>query len=179
MQIEIRQATEFDIPILEPLIAASVRGLSAGFYNSAQIDSALIHIFGVDTQLIFDGTYYLAETENQIAGCGGWSRRKTLYGGDQAKLADEDSLLDPQTEAARIRAFFIHPGYARRGIGKQILTACEAAATAAGFRVAELVATLPGEPLYAACGYEVSERFAIDLPEGVQLPVARMCKRLA
>src|SRR5690349_13728961 len=109
MQMEIRQATEFDIPLLEQLIAASVRGLSAGFYNSAQIDSALIHIFGVDTQLIFDGTYYLAEADNQIVGCGGWSRRKTLYGGDQVKLADEDSLLDPQAEAARMRAFFVHP----------------------------------------------------------------------
>lgn len=179
MQIEIRQATASDIPLLQELIAASVRGLSAGFYTSEQIDSALIHIFGVDTQLIDDGTYYLAEIDNQFAGCGGWSKRKTLYGGDQAKADEIDSLLNPKTEAARIRAFFVHPDWARRGIGKRIIEVCEEAARAAAFTVVELVATLPREPLYSACGYEVMERFEIDLPEGVKLPVARMRKSLA
>ena len=178
MEIEIRQATLSDIPLLERLIAASVRGLSVGYYTSEQIDSALIHIFGVDTQLISDGTYYIAEIENQIVGCGGWSKRKTLYGGDQAKLADEDSLLDPQTEAARIRAFFVHPDWARRGIGKRIIEVCEEAARQAAFKVAELAATLPGEPLYRACGYKVIERIDVDLPEGLNLPVIRMKKLL-
>ncbi len=176
--MQIRQATANDIPLLQQLIGASVRGLSAGYYTSEQIDSAIVHIFGVDTQLIDDGTYYVAEIENQLVGCGGWSKRKTLYGGDQAKAGDVDSLLDPQREAARIRAFFVHPDWARRGIGKRIIEVCEKAASAAMFKVVELVATLPGEPLYSACGYEVTERFEIDLPEGVKLPVARMRKTL-
>lgn len=176
-QIDIRPAKTDDISALEQLISESVRGLSAGYYTSDQIESALIHIFGIDTQLISDGTYYVAQAENQIAGCGGWSKRKTLYGGDQTKTGI-DSLLDPETDAARIRAFFVHPGWARRGIGKQIIEACEKAAVRAGFKVIELAATLPGEPLYRACGYEVVERFEIDLPGGVNLPLAKMSKRL-
>ena len=167
-----------DIPLLERLITASVRGLSVGYYTSEQIDSALIYIFGVDTQLISDGTYYIAEVDNKIVGCGGWSKRKTLYGGDQAKADDVDSLLDPQTEAARIRAFFIHPDWARRGIGKRIIEVCEEAARQAAFKGAELAATLPGEPLYRACGYEGIEKIDIGLPEGVTLPVIRMRKQL-
>lgn len=138
----------------------------------------MIHIFGVDTQLITDGTYYVAEIDNQIVGCGGWSKRKTLFGGDQAK-EEIDSLLDPETEAARIRAFFVHPQWARRGVGKQIIDVCEDAATEAKFREIEMAATLPGEPMYKACGYEVAERFEIDLPNGLKLPLARMRKQLA
>ena len=177
MQIQIRQATTDDIPRLNRLISESVRGLSAGYYSPDQIESALIHIFGIDTQLITDGTYYVAEIENRMAGCGGWSKRKTLYGGDQAK-EEVDSLLNPEADAARIRAFFVHPDCARRGIGRRIIEVCEEAAGRARFKAVELVATMPGEPLYRACGYEVIERFDADLPEGVKLPLARMRKEL-
>jgi GNAT superfamily N-acetyltransferase len=162
---------------LEALIAASVRGLSIGYYSPEQIESALIHVFGVDSQLIADGTYFVAELDGQIVGCGGWSKRKTLFGGDQAKEA-EDNLLDPNTDAARIRAFFIHPDFARRGIGKLLIEACETAAKEAGFRRLEMGATLPGEPMYRAVGYEVIERFDLPFPDGVMLPLVRMGKTL-
>ena len=178
MQIEIRLATMADVPRLEPLISESVRGLSPGYYTTDQSESALVYIFGVDTNLISDGTYYVAQSENQLVGCGGWSKRKTLYGGDQAKPAAPDDLLNPDTQAARIRAFFVHPDWARRGIGRRIIEVCERAARQADFKTVELVATLPGEPLYKACGYEVAERFDIDLPAGVKLPVARMVKEM-
>lgn len=178
MRIQIRQATTIDIPLLNQLITESVRGLSAGYYSRDQIESALIHIFGIDTQLITDGTYYVAEIENRMAGCGGWSKRKTLYGGDQTKIEEGDSLLNPETDAARIRAFFVHPDWARQGIGRRIIEVCEEAAEQARFKAMELAATMPGEPLYKACGYEVIERFDIDLPEGVKLPLAKMRKQL-
>jgi N-acetylglutamate synthase-like GNAT family acetyltransferase len=178
MQIQIRQAIKNDIPPLNQLISESVRGLSTGYYSPDQIEGSLIHFFGIDTQLITDGTYYVAEIENRMAGCGGWSKRRTLYGGDQAKVEEFDSLLNPEAEAARIRAFFVHPDWARRGIGRRIIQVCEEAAEQACFKAVELVATMPGEPLYKACGYEIVERFEIDLPEGVKLPVARMRKQL-
>src|SRR5438132_13022679 len=117
MPICIRLATMNEIPALEQLIAASVRSLSIGYYSPTQIESALVHVFGIDTQLITDGTYFVAELDGQLVGCGGWSRRKTLFGGDQMK-AVEDNLLDPKIEPARIRAFFVHPDFARRGIVK-------------------------------------------------------------
>ena len=166
-----------EVPALEELIAASVRTLSVGYYSSEQIESALIHVFGVDTQLIADGTYFAAELDGQLVGCGGWSKRKTLFGGDQAK-AGTDNLLDPKKEPARIRAFFVHPDFARQGIGKQIIEACDQAAAAAGFRRLELAATLPGEPLYLAVGYEVMERWTHQLAGGVGLPLVRMGKGL-
>jgi GNAT superfamily N-acetyltransferase len=177
MQITIRQAKLDDVAALQPLISASVRGLSQGYYSKQQIESALINIFGVDTQLIDDGTYYVAEAGERLVGCGGWSRRKTLFGGDQAKGSEVDSLLNPEIEPARIRAFFIHPEWARLGIGRRIIEVCEQAAQRAGFKMFELVATLPGEPMYKACGYEVTEQFDIALPEGAWLPVARMRKQ--
>ncbi len=177
MLIQIRLARTEEIPALEQLIAASVRGLSMGYYSPEQIESALLHVFGVDTQLIADGTYFAAELEGQIVGCGGWSKRKTLFGGDQAKEG-EDNLLDPVTEPARIRAFFIHPDFARRGIGKQIIKACEQAAAAAGFRRLEMAATLPGEPMYTAIGYAAIERFDLPFPNGISLPLVRMGKSL-
>ncbi len=177
MSLRIRPATMSEVPTLEALIAASVRGLSGGFYSSAQIESALIHVFGVDTQLIADGTYFVAELDEQIVGCGGWSKRKTLFGGDQTK-SGADNLLDPKVDAARIRAFFIHPDFARRGIGKQLIEACETAAHNAGFRRLEMGATLPGEPMYAAVGYRVIERFDLPFPDGVVLPLVRMGKFL-
>ncbi|HMA33181.1 MAG TPA: GNAT family N-acetyltransferase [Chloroflexia bacterium] len=175
MVIELRCATIADIPALRELIPASVRALSAPYYTPAQIESALRYIFGVDTQLIADGTYFVAEQAGQIVGAGGWSKRQTLYGGDQTKAA-ADLLLDPAHDAARIRAFYVHPAWARRGIGRRIMRACEDAARAAGFHRLELGATLPGEPLYTAMGYRVVELLAIAMPDGEALPIARMDK---
>lgn len=177
MEIEIRLATHEDIPVLQALIPLSVRALSTGYYSSSQVEAALVHIFGVDSQLISDQTYYAAVAGEEIVGCGGWSKRKTLFGGDQMKV-NEDNLLDPVLEAARIRAFFVHPQWTRRGIGKRIILACERAAIEAGFRAMELVATLPGEPLYAALGYRVTRRFDVPMPGGEVLPVAQMVKHL-
>src|SRR6201996_639148 len=143
MQITTRLAQLDDIPTLNEMIAQSVRGLSIGYYSPQQIESSIKYIFGIDTQLVIDGTYYIAEVDGQLAGCGGWSKRNTLYGGDQHKDI-EDPLLDPKTDAARIRAFFVHPGYARKGVGRHIINVCEAAAKANGFTSFELGATLPG-----------------------------------
>jgi GNAT superfamily N-acetyltransferase len=162
----LRPATASDIPELELLIPASVRALQAEHYTSAQMEAALGPVFGVDAQLIDDGTYFVVEQDKIIAGCGGWSRRQAVFGGDRHRVMDEGTL-DPTKDAARIRAFFVHPQWARRGIGKMILSACESALTAAGFREAVLVAKLAGEPLYAACGYAVIERYEVALGEGV------------
>ena len=175
MPISTRLATFHDIPELNELIAISVRGLSANYYTSAQIESAIKYIFGVDTQLVIDGTYYIAEKDGVIAGCGGWSKRNTLYGGDQHKEI-EDPLLDPVHDAARIRAFFVHPDYARQGIGRQIINVCETAAKAEGFKSFELGATLPGVPLYEAMGYEPVERVDAPLPDGEILGIVKMRK---
>lgn len=174
----IRLATAADIPALTVLIEASVRGLQAGDYTPAQIDGALRAVYGVDTQLIADGTYFVVESgpaTPAIAGCGGWSKRKTLYGGDRYQ-AREDSLLDPRRDAARIRAFFVHPEWARRGIGGMILEACERAAVAAGFTRLEMGATLTGVPFYLAKGYRAVEDLAVPLPDGERLPIVRMEK---
>jgi len=175
--MRIRLATPADIPALKQLISKSVRALSADYYSRQQIESALTHMFGVDTQLLSDSTYYVAESDGQIAGCGGWSRRKTLFGGDQYKTA-ADPLLDPMHDAARIRAFFVHPDHARQGIGRRLLLTCEEAAVAEGFRALTLVATRPGEPLYAALGFRIMGRIEIPLADGVLLPAARMEKKL-
>ncbi len=173
MSTTLRLATLDDLPALHALIPASVRGLSQGWYTPQQIESAIRHVFGPDTQLIADGTYFAAEAEGRIVGCGGWSRRRTLYGGDQMKDA-EDPLLDPATEAAKIRAFFVHPDRARQGIASMIMEACRAAAGAAGFGRMELMATLPGEPLYRAFGFQARERVETTLPDGVHVPFVRM-----
>lgn len=178
-----RLATIADIPGLRELIRESVSTLSHQYYSSEQIASALSHIFGVDTQLILDGTYFVVEVENQIAGCGGWSKRQTLFGGDQTKSDatkrnEIATLLDPATEAARIRAFYVHPRWARQGLGSRILHSCEEAARAAGFARIELIATLPGEPLYSASGYTNLGPFEIPLPEGGTLSAFKMEKHL-
>lgn len=178
MNIDLRPATHADIPALEELIRASVTELSAEYYTSGQIRSALSHVFGVDTQLIADGTYLVAEIEGQLAGSGGWSKRTTLFGGDQSKTKLVDPLLDPATEAARIRAFYVDPRWSRKGVGSKILTACEDAARTAGFTRIELVATLPGEPLYAARGYQKVEPIQLETPDGESLPAFRMTKSL-
>ena len=177
MIVTIRRARIEDIPALQELIRESVSVLSTPYYSARQIDSALAHVFGPDTQLILDGTYFVAEAEDQIAGSGGWSKRKTLFGGDQAKTAD-NQLLDPKSEAARIRAFYVHPGWSRKGVASKILTACEDAARAEGFRLVELAATLPGEPFYLARGYSKREPIEINTPDGESLPAFRMEKAI-
>jgi GNAT superfamily N-acetyltransferase len=173
----LRLATAEDLPALRALIPDSVRALSLGFYTAEQIESAIVHVFGADTQLIADGTYFAAEAEGEVVGCGGWSRRRTLYGGDQMK-DEEDPLLDPRIEAARIRAFFVHPAWARRGVGSAIMHACRAAAAEAGFTRLELMATLPGEPLYRAFGFLPVERVETTLPDGVCIPFVRMTREI-
>lgn len=175
MSITYRPATLADIPALEELIPLSARQLQTAHYTAAQIEGAIGTVFGVDSQLIRDGTYFVAEAEGQLVGCGGWSQRKTTYGSDRAKTAP-DPLRDPATEPAMIRAFFIHPDYARRGIGRRIMELSEAGAAVAGFKTIEIVATLPGVPLYATFHYTSVERFEIALPNGATMPVERMKK---
>ena len=178
MSIHIRLATMADIPALEELIRDSVANLSAAFYTAAQIENGLSHIFGVDTQLILDETYFIAEIDHMIAGSGGWSKRETLFGGDQLKSGGRDRLLDPANGAARLRAFYVRPRWARRGVGSRVLTECENAARLAGFKRIELVATLPGERLYAARGYERVGAMQLETPGGESLAAFRMTKSL-
>ena len=173
MPIEYRVALLADITALDELIPLSARRLQSNYYSAEQLDGAIGTVFGVDSQLIKDGTYFVAITDGKIVGCGGWSKRKTLYGGDKGKAGD-DPLRDPLTEPAMIRAFFVHPDFARRGIGREFLRLSEAAVLAAGFCGIEIVATLAGEPLYAACGYVVVERYDIKLVNGASMPVVRM-----
>lgn len=151
--------------------------MSAGFYTPRQIESAVRHVFGVDSRLIADGTCFVALDGETIAGCGGWSRRRTLYGGDQRPIG-ADEQLDPAIDAARIRAFFVAPEYARQGIGRKLIEACERAAAAEGFKRLELMSTLPGVPLYAASGFREVERVADVLPDGVAVEFVRMEKPL-
>jgi N-acetylglutamate synthase-like GNAT family acetyltransferase len=179
MPFALRVADRHDIPALEALIPLSARELQAAYYSPPQIDGALGTVFAVDRQLISDGTYFVVEDEGIIVGCGGWSKRKTLFGGDEGRHASEDALLDPARESARIRAFFVHPRWARRGIGMLILRECERAATAAGFSTLELVATLAGVPLYVAGGFRSVEEFEIPLANGGRMPAVRMTKAAA
>lgn len=175
MPLTTRLATLKDVPQLNELIALSVRGLSTEYYTPNQIESAIKYIFGIDTQLIIDGTYYIAEKDGVLVGCGGWSKRNTLYGGDQHKDI-EDPLLNPATDAARIRAFFVHPNYARQGIGRFIMNVCEEAAKTNGFTTFELGATLPGVPLYEVMGYHAIERIDAPLADGEILGIVKMKK---
>ena len=173
-----RLATDADVPALQQLIERSVRALSEGFYSAAQIDSALRYVFGADTLLIADRTYYvIPAADGSLMAAGGWSRRATLYGGDQMK-GTADPLLDPATQPARIRAFFVHPAWARRGLARQLFERCAQDARAAGFHSLELMATLPGEPLYRALGFTELARLTTILPDGVGLPVVRMGRPL-
>jgi len=177
----IRKAIPADVPELRKLIDASVRGLQAEDYTPTQIESALATVFGVDSQLIADGTYFVAEAKQHdsvtIAGCGGWSKRKTLYGSDHW-TGREDELLNPQMDAAKIRAFFVHPSWARRGVGSLMLKACEDAAAAEGFTQCEMGATLTGVKLFGAKGYVAIENISVPLKNGEGLPVVRMAKQL-
>jgi len=176
---QIRLATEDDIPALHALIEASVRGLQADDYTPAQIEGALGIVLGLDTQLIADRTYFLAEgvmqNQNKLAGCGGWSKRKTLFGADRGP-GREPALLDPATEAAKVRAIFVHPDFARRGLGSLILATVEDAARTAGFLRFEMGSTLTGVPLYRLKGYVEVERIAVPLWNGEALPVVKMVK---
>lgn len=173
----IRPARLGEVPALNALIATSAMELSRGYYTAAQIEALITHVFGVDTQLLTDGTYYVIERDGRAVACGGWSGRRTLFGGDQTKGAS-DPALDPAREAARIRAFFVHPTHARQGLGRQLLVHCEAAAQAAGFCRAELMATLPGRPLYQAFGYEILESVMHQMPGGARVEFVRMGRNL-
>lgn len=173
--IAIRPARLDEAQALAALIVRSVRALQAGDYTPAQLDGALGSVFGVDRQLILDGSYFVAEIDGAMAGCGGWSRRRTLYGADA--VADRnDAELTPGVDAARIRAFFVEPRFARQGVGAALLAACEAAAIAYGFTALELGATLTGLPLYSRYGYVAVEHAEAPLPNGLTLAIVRMAK---
>lgn len=172
----IRKAVPADAPEIERVMRASMDGLGAGFYDLGQVASAVRFIAVIDRQLIDDGTYFVIEEEGTLVACGGWSARKKLFSGPEAQDREEGSL-DPARDAARIRAMFVDPAQARRGLGRQILEASEADALRAGFGTFELMATLPGVPLYRACGYEEIERAAIELPDGARLDCVKMQRR--
>ena len=180
-KIQVRRAVIADVLRLREVIEASVRGLQAGDYSPAQIEGALQSVYGVDSQLIADGTYFVAEAADtdtnklEIVACGGWSKRKTLYGGDQY-VGREDALLDPSRDAAKIRAFFVCPAWARRGIVGMILQACEDAARVAGFARLEMGATLSGVAFYEAKGYVAVENREVPLGNGESLPIVKMAK---
>jgi GNAT superfamily N-acetyltransferase len=174
----LRLATLDDRQALGALIARSVRGLSRRDYSAAQIEAALQETFAVDTQLIRDATYYVATTaDGEIVGCGGWSRRATLFGGDTHRARDAREL-DPQVDAARIRAFFVDPGFARQGIGRALLQRCEDAARSAGFARADLLATLPGVRLYEKSGYAASAPITHALARELTITFVPMAKHL-
>jgi len=178
LNFTLRLATEADIPALHGLIEASVRGLQANDYTPAQIEGALGTVLGLDTLLIRDRTYFVAETTDhqpQIAACGGWSKRKTLFGADAAAVR-EPELLDPVTDAAKVRAIFVHPDFARQGLGSLLLAHVESAAHAAGFLRFEMGSTLTGVPLYTLKGYVAVEEIAVPLKNGAALPIVKMVK---
>jgi len=174
----VRLAELDDVAALDALIRVSARELSRGFYSEAEIDAAIRHVFGVDTTLVRDRTYYVVEAEGARVACGGWSRRGALYGGDQRRM-QEAPALDPARDPARIRAFFVAPAWARRGLGRLLFERCRAAAEAEGYRALELMATLPGVPLYAACGFTAVEDVVDRLPDGVELRFVRMRRDLS
>jgi GNAT superfamily N-acetyltransferase len=176
--VGIRQATLADVPALNALIEASVRGLQAGDYTPAEIEGALGHALGLDSQLIYDGTYFVAEdVERNIVACGGWSYRTTLCGSDHLP-GREAASLDPAVDAAKIRAIYVDPNLGRKGLGSLMLAHCERCAERAGFRRFEMGSTLTGVPLYRLRGYHERERSTIPLPNGRALTVIRMTKEV-
>jgi len=179
MGFRLRAATAEDVRGVRELIGESVRGLQAGDYSPAQIEASLETVFTVDSVLVGDGTYFVAEAESgELAGCGGWSRRKTLYGGDAQVEKKEPELLDPKVDAAKIRAIFVHPRYARRGLGSLILAAAEEAAAKEGFTRLEMGSTLTGVMLYSLKGYREVERVAVPVGRGESIEVVRMVKEM-
>jgi len=177
MDYILRKATLADRAAIRQLIIESARSLSREHYSEQQIEATIATVFGVDTNLIDDSTYFVAESDGKLIGCGGWSKRKTLFGGDQYATRDAN-YLDPSTEAAKIRAFFIHPLHARQGIARAILDACEAEAKAAGFQALELMSTLPGIKLYRACGYVGDDRVELEVGDGLTIGLLPMKKDL-
>jgi GNAT superfamily N-acetyltransferase len=175
MPLTSRLASREDLPVILPLVAAAIAQLQRGFLDDAQIESSRA-IMGVDTQLIDDKTYFVVEADGQVAGCGGWSRRATLYGGDHSAGRDF-ALLDPARDPAKVRAMYTHPAFARRGVGRLILSLCEAAAVAEGFRTLELMATMAGRPLYEAAGFVPIEQVT-DATGGAAVPLVRMRKSI-
>jgi GNAT superfamily N-acetyltransferase len=175
--IALRKAGFPDIPQIEALIARSARGLSKDEYRPSQIEGALRAAFGVDTQLLTDQTYFVAEEDGRFVACGGWSFRSTLFGSD-ARAGRDSSALDPRTQAAKIRAFFVDPDNARRGIGSRLLERCEQEAYAHGFSRVELMATLPGVRLYAARGYVGADMVRFDVGAGETIEFIPMQKTL-
>lgn len=177
MSFIIRNAAFEDQSEIEKLIAESVRGLSRDVYNEQQIELSIKTVFGVDTELISDKTYFVAETDDgKIAGCGGWSKRKTLYGASVYSHSRDSELLDPKIDAAKIRAFFIHPDFARQGIGSAILEKCESEAKSHGFTSAEMMATLPGVKLYQVRGYQGDEEVIVPLDDNLNIICVKMRK---
>jgi GNAT superfamily N-acetyltransferase len=174
MPYVLRLATPADVPALAALIERSARALCVGFYSPAQTEAAIRHVFGVDSQLIADRTYFVALEDANIVGCGGWSRRPTLYGGDQRRMGGAADRLDPARDAARVRAFFVDPNHVRRGIGRLLLDACVGAARDEGFSRLELMATLPGVPLYRAQGFAETRRVTDVLPDGTAIEFVQM-----
>jgi len=173
---EVRKATLADREAITRLIAESARLLSREHYADAQIEAAIASVFGVDSDLIHDGTYFVAEQDGMLIGCGGWSRRKKLYGGDQSSNRDA-GFLDPEHDAAKIRAFFVHPQHARKGVARALLSVCETEATKHGFRALELLSTLPGIKFYESCGYSQNGDFDLELNDGVKLQFVPMRKQ--
>jgi len=178
MSFTIRKAKLDDQAEIERLIAESVRGLSREDYDEQQIELSIKTVFGVDTELILDKTYFVAEADGKIVGCGGWSKRKTLYGASRYESSRDSEKLNLERDAAKIRAFFIHPDWARKGIGRAILEACEREAKSFGFQSAEMMSTLPGVKLYAVCGYAGTERVGVLVGDGIEIECIRMSKNL-
>ena len=174
--VSLRQATHADVPSLQRLIEASVRTLGVRHYTPAQIEASLEHLFGVDRQLIEDGTYVVATVGPTIVGAGGWSRRKTPFGGDQATDVRDAGWRDPAVDPAVIRAFFVHPDWTRCGIGRALLRHCEADAAAEGFTCFELTATLSGHAFYRDAGYRDTDTISIPLIDGLVLEAVAMLK---
>lgn len=172
-----RLAQMADLPALHALMGRAITHLQTGFLSPEQVRASR-KVMGLDTQLVRDRTYFLVEKDGLLAGCGGWSWRATLYGGDESLVAREPAALDPATDAARIRAMYTDPAFARQGVGRLVMALCESAACAHGFRRTELMATLAGEPLYRACGYAPIEHVLSAPVEGVRVPLIRMGKSL-
>ena len=177
MSFSHRLATAAEVPELRHVMDASIREFLGARLDAARVEASF-EFMGVDTQLIEDRTYFVVLCEHRIAGCGGWSRRATMFGGDHTGGRDA-RLLDPATEPARVRAMYTHPDFARRGVGRLVLSLCESAAAKEGFRSLALVATVAGEPLYLACGFSIVERIQVPTSKGVMVPCARMAKAIA